>query len=94
MTLREPGCIEFDRERSRERGRDAAIDAETNAKRTYTVLELHSVFCFIDEYGGAFAKSLAAAWLLADMNNKAKIESTWSDLVEKYYLAARTVGRI
>lgn len=32
---------------------------------------------------GGFARRLAEAWFVADSGNRAKIENTWADLIER-----------
>jgi len=36
------------------------------------------------QYGGSFAKAIAAAWTLADATNCRKLEECFPELIEKY----------
>ena len=38
----------------------------------------------MQQHGGSFAKALAAAWLLGDNDNRAKLRSAFSDLLQSY----------
>lgn len=46
-------------------------------EKYYTIKAMQS-------YGGGFASALAEAWAKADMNNSARIEAAFPDLIEKY----------
>ena len=44
-------------------------------------------FCTVQSaalHGGSFIKKLAAAWFVADADNKAKIFKTWPELIANY----------
>ena len=49
-----------------------------------TPAQIYKAFCIMDEQGGSFAHHLAKAWFVADSSNKARIESTWDDLIGRY----------
>ena len=44
----------------------------------------HDIANSMLKYGGNFARHLAAAWKVADQNNREKIEATWSDMISEY----------
>jgi len=44
----------------------------------------HEVYMKMRLYGGSFAAALAEAWLLADDDNRAKLEYAFSELFAKY----------
>ena len=49
-------------------------------KRTRLLATLKNM----ETYGGGFAAALAEAWYRADMNNSAKLERAFADLLEDY----------
>jgi hypothetical protein len=50
----------------------------------YTYKEVYDAFHLMHEMGGTFAHHLANAWFYADSENKGRIETAFSDLVDKY----------
>jgi len=38
----------------------------------------------MERYGGSFARELARLYMLADWNNKKKLEETFKDIFEEY----------
>lgn len=51
---------------------------------TMTQTELYATFNAMQREGGSFVRALSVAWVYADPDNRALIEQTWPDLVEKY----------
>ena len=44
----------------------------------------HTVAAEMRLSGGNFARNLAALWVVADSENRQKIETTWADLIAHY----------
>ena len=38
----------------------------------------------MQKYGGSFVRQLGALWLIADLENRAKIESAFGDVFDRY----------
>jgi hypothetical protein len=54
----------------------------------------HEVVYAMQAYGGRFIQNLAGAWLVADPNNRARIEATWSDEWNYYTQTARSLKEV
>ncbi len=46
------------------------------------------------EYGGSFVRKLGAAALVADLENLAKIKTTWPDYWSKYQRMAQQLSEV
>jgi hypothetical protein len=46
--------------------------------------ELYNTFESMRIYGGGFCRQLSQAWLVADLNNRARIERAFPHLLEDY----------
>lgn len=44
----------------------------------------NAIILAMETHGGAFVKRLAAAWRVADPENKQRIKATWPEYWEKY----------
>ena len=44
----------------------------------------HEIAMAMHNHGGQFVKNLAACWVVADPENRQRIELTWPELVKKY----------
>lgn len=44
----------------------------------------HEIASAMIEYGGSFASGLARLWMIADADNRLRIETTWQDYIDRY----------
>ena len=52
--------------------------------KTYSIDEKYKIFEAAQKYGGGFAKNLIKAYHIADLQNAAKIEKAFPELLKKY----------
>lgn len=56
----------------------------STATRNLSPAQLHRTFQVMQQYGGGFVSTLAAAWFRADPRNRGRIEDAFPHLLDAY----------